>query len=94
MIEVMKKILFFLYWEGTVNEDYLTVDKIHEETDLSVDNIQDGLRNLGYSRYVDYVYMGQGVGIVKAKITSKGIRKTIELLNETGKPNLSMSDVQ
>ena len=45
-IEVMKKILLFLYWEETVNEDYLTVGRIQAETDLSGDNIQEGLRTL------------------------------------------------
>lgn len=82
-IEVMKNILLFLYWEETVNEDYLTVGRIQAETDLSGDNIQEGLRTLGYSGFVDYVYRDRDVGIEETKITAKGMEKARKLLNDT-----------
>ena len=82
-IEVMKKILLFLYWEETVNEDYLTVGRIQEETDLSGDNIQEGLRTLRYSGFVDYVYRDRDVGIEETKITAKGMEKARKLLIDT-----------
>ena len=41
-----KKLLELLYWEGQIDPNYLTVDKIREETELTDANIQDGLRFL------------------------------------------------
>ena len=81
-IEVMKNILLFLYWEETVNEGYLTLEKLLEETDLSIAEVQEAIRVLGYERYVDYIYRDRIIGIEEVRITNKGKEKAIQLVNE------------
>ena len=81
-IEAMKKILLFLYWEETVDEGYLTINRMQEETDLSRIEIQEGLRNLGHSGHVNYVYRDKALGIEEARITLKGKEKASQLLSD------------
>ena len=81
-IEVMKVILLFLYWEETVNEGYLTLEKLREETDLSIAEVQEAIRVLGYERYVDYIYRDGSIGIEEVRITNKGKEKAIQFVNE------------
>ena len=70
---VSKKLLELLYWEGQVDPNYLTVDKIQEETDLTDANIQDGLNLLHEDGFVDCNIQEKDVTIIEAKITMRGI---------------------
>jgi hypothetical protein len=79
-IKTLKNILIFLYWEETVYKDYLTVERIQDETELSVIQIQEGLRTLRHSGYVDYVYRDKSIGIEEARITVFGKEKAERLL--------------
>jgi hypothetical protein len=81
-IEVIKNVLLFLYWEETINEGYLTLEKLREETDLSIAEVQEAIRALGYERYVDYIYRDRSIGIEEVRITNKGKEKAKQFVNE------------
>lgn len=81
-IKALKNILIFLYWEETVYKDYLTVERIQDETELSAIQIQEGLRTLRHSGCVDYVYRDKSIGIEEARITVIGKDKAEKILNE------------
>jgi len=68
-----KKLLELLYWEVKVDPNYLTVDKIQEETDLTDVNIQDGLNLLHEDGFVECNIREKDVRIIEAKITMRGI---------------------
>jgi len=68
-----KKLLELLYWEGQIDLNYLTVDKIQEETDLTDANIQDGLRLLNEDGFVECNIRVKDIRIMEAKITMRGI---------------------
>ena len=68
-----KKLLELLYWEGQIDTNYLTVDKIQEETDLTDANIQDGLNLLHEDGFVECNIREKDVTIIEAKITMRGI---------------------
>jgi len=71
--ELHGRILAFLYWEGQVDPNYLTVDIIQEETDLTDAIIQDGLNFLREDGFVEFNIREKDVRIVEAKITMRGI---------------------
>ena len=71
--ELHGRILAFLYWEGQVDPNYLTVDNIQEETDLTDAIIQDGLNFLREDGFVECNIREKDVRIVEAKITMRGI---------------------
>jgi len=79
--ELSRKVLEFLYWEGQIDTNYFTVDKIRDETDLSDVNVQDGLKFLHESGFVECDILERGVRILEAKISMKGIDEAKSLLN-------------
>ena len=79
--EVPRRVLEFLYWEGQIDPNYLTVDKIREETELTDANIQDGLRLLHERGFVECNILEKGVRVLEAKISMKGIDEAKSLLN-------------
>ena len=79
--EVPRRVLEFLYWEGQIDLNYFTVDKIRDETDLTDANIQDGLKFLRDNGFVECNILERGVGILEAKISMKGIDEAKSLLN-------------
>jgi hypothetical protein len=82
IIEAQRKILSFLYWEETVDNDYHTLKRIQDETELSETEIREELRTLGHSGLVSYVYRERDIGIEEAKITDKGKEKARQLIND------------
>jgi hypothetical protein len=82
-IKTLKNILIFLYGEETVYKDYLKIDRIQDETELSAIQIQEGLRTLRHSGYVDYVYRDKRIGIEEARITNIGKKKAEQLLKNS-----------
>ena len=79
--EDLEKILSFLYWEETVEKGFLPVERIQDETGLTNTQVQGGLKTLGYSGLVNYIYHQKDIGIEEARITLKG-KETAEQLNE------------
>ena len=79
--EVPRRVLEFLYWEGQIDPNYLTVYKIRDETDLSDVNIQDGLNLLRENGFVECNIREKDVTIIEAKITMRGIDEAKSLLD-------------
>jgi len=79
--EMSRKVLEFLYWEGQIDPNYFTVDKIQDETDLTDANVQDGLKFLHENGFVECDIFERGVRILEAKISMKGIDEAKSLLN-------------
>ena len=79
--ELEGRILAFLYWEGQIDPNYFTVDKIQDETELICDDVQDGLELLRKYRLVECNYREREIGIKEAKITNVGIKKAVSLIN-------------
>ncbi len=79
--EMSRKVLEFLYWEGQIDPNYFTVDKIRDETDLTDANIQDGLKFLHENGFVECDILERGVRILEAKISMKGIDEAKSLLD-------------
>ncbi len=73
--EELEKIISFLYWEEEVEKGFLSVERIQYETGLTRTQVQRGLKTLGHSGLVDYVYQRKDVGIEEARITPKGKKK-------------------
>ena len=44
--EIPEKILLFLYWEGTIDPNYLSAKKIEDETELSSHYVENGVKIL------------------------------------------------
>jgi len=83
-IEIKKpqeKILVFLYYEGQLDPNYLTVNKIRDETELTDPDVQDGLRILHENGCVECNFQDRGPCIIEARITSKGVEKAVSLLS-------------
>jgi len=79
--EVPRRVLEFLYWEGQIDPNYFTVDKIRDETDLTDANVQDGLRLLHERGFVECSFLERDVRVSEAKISMKGIDEAKSLLN-------------
>jgi len=79
--EMPRKVLEFLYWEGQIDTNYFTVDKIRVETDLTDAKVQDGLKFLHESGFVECNILEKGVRIFEAKISMKGIDEAKSLLD-------------
>jgi len=79
--EVPRRVLEFLYWEGQIDQNYFTVDKIRDETELTNANVQDGLIILHENRLVECNFRDRDPGIMEVKITNRGIDKAKSLLD-------------
>ena len=79
--ELEGRILAFLYWEGQIDQNFFTVDKIQDETELIYDDVQDGLRLLRKYRLVECNYCEREIGIREAKITNVGIKKALSWIS-------------
>ncbi len=79
--EMPRKVLEFLYWEGQIDPNYFTVDKIRDETDLADAHVQDGLKFLHVNGFVECNILERGVRILEAKISMKGIDEAKSLLD-------------
>lgn len=77
--EELEKIISFLYWEEGVDKGFLPVERIQYETGLTRTQVQQGLKTLGFSGLVDYVYQTREVGIEEARITPEGKKKADQL---------------
>jgi len=78
--EPREKILAFLYYEGQLDPNYLTVDKIRDETELTDPDVQDGLRLLREDGCAECIFQDRGPCVIEARITSKGIERAVSLL--------------
>jgi len=79
--ETPRRVLEFLYWEGQVDPNYLTIGKIRDETDLTDANVQDGLKILHENKFVVCNIREMDIKIIEAKITNNGIERAKSLLN-------------
>jgi len=71
--EVPRRVLEFLYWEGQIDQNYFSVDKIRDETELTDANVQDGLKILHENGFIECNIQEKDVRIIEAKITMRGI---------------------
>jgi DNA-binding MarR family transcriptional regulator len=79
--EIQEKVLIFLYWEGTVDPNYLSVRKIESETELSSSIVEIGLKTLHQNGWVECNIRKSDLGIEDVRITGKGIEKIQSLIS-------------
>ena len=79
--EIQEKALIFLYWEGTIDPDYLPVQKIEYETELSSYFIEKGVKTLRENGWVECNIREKDLGIEDVRITVKGIEKAQSLIS-------------
>ncbi len=80
--EIPEKILVFLYWEGTIDPNYLSARKIEDETELSSPFVEKGVKTLRENGWVECNIREKDLGIEDVRITSKGIEKAQSLISE------------
>ena len=78
--ETPEKILIFLYWEGTIDTNYLPTKKIEDETELSSHFVDNGVKTLREYGWVECNIREKDLGIEDVRITSKGIEKALSLI--------------
>lgn len=71
--EIPEKILLFLYWEGTIDPNYLSAKKIEDETELSSHYVENGVKILREKGWVECNPREKDLGIEDVRITVKGI---------------------
>ena len=82
--EIQEKILIFLFWEETVDPNYLTVRKIKDETELSSPVLGIGLKTLRENGWAECNIRKSDFGIEGVRITSKGIEEAQSLIGVEG----------
>ena len=82
--EIQEKILLFLYWEGTIDPTYLSVNKIEDETELSSLFVENGMKTLRENGWVECIIREKDVGVEGVRITGKGIDKVQSLISLRG----------
>ena len=84
--EVQEKILIFLYWEGTIDPNYLSVRKIEDETELSSYFVENEVKTLRENGWVECNIREKDLGVEDVRITGKGIEKAQSLTSMVARP--------
>ena len=84
--EIQEKILIFLYWERTIDPNYLSVRKIEDETELSSLFVKNGVKTLRENGWVECNIREKDLGVEDVRITSKGIEKAQSLTSMVARP--------